>query len=510
MQTAVSIAKHLVPRTFVEGGDGAGSEVTTLKFPADFVWGTATASYQIEGAWDEGGRGLSIWDTFSRASCPDTGDVACDHFHRYQEDVKLMQSLGLKNYRFSISWPRIQPTGRGPANAEGVAFYHALIDCLLAHGITPLVTLYHWDLPQALETEHGGWLGREVVPAFEEYARLCFAAFGDRVKTWLTFNEPWCTCVLGYGTGEHAPGATSADGAKVYLSGHHCLLAHAAAVDVYRREFQPAQRGAIGITLNANWNEPLAHSDVAIAANHRDAAERMTLWALGWFADPIWKGDYPEEMRARCGPRLPSFTEEEKVLLKGSSDFLGLNHYSSDFVQDSGDGDFISHWGKPSKGGYFGDQHGTALTHPAWARTDMGWSVVPWGFEKLLLWCQRRYSPAGGIYVTENGCAVAEPTKEAAIKDDFRVAFLNGYVAAMHQAMEQGADVRGYFAWSFLDNFEWSLGYSKRFGIVRVDYDTQERTPKASARWLSSVVASNAVQLARDARFMDAATMHAA
>lgn len=480
-----------------------------LKFPSDFVWGTATAAYQVEGGWDADGRGLSIWDTHSRAMGGDTGEVACDHYFRYEEDVKLMQRLGLKNYRLSISWSRIQPNGSGELNPEGVAFYNRLIDCLLAHGVQPLVTLYHWDLPHALHAEQDGWLSEKIVPAFTQYARLCFELYGDRVKNWLTFNEPWCVCLLGYGTGEHAPGIKCDDGTKVYRAAHNVLLAHAAAVDLYRREFKAAQGGVIGITLNCNWNEPVGDADLAVAKRNVDAAHRVFMWNFGWFADPIWKGDYPEEMRERCGDRLPSFTDEQKALLKGSSDFMGLNHYFSDFIKAAdSETEFVSHWGVSSKGGYFGDMAATTHGHHTWSQTDMGWNVVPWGFKKLLLWCQKRYNPDGGIYITENGCAVAEPTREVAIEDHFRVAYLSSYVQAMHEAMQAGADVRGYFAWSFLDNFEWSLGYSKRFGIVHVDYVTQERTPKASAQWFSRVIRRNAVRAKQSGVFADAALKH--
>eukprot|EP00611_Tribonema_gayanum_P016113 TRINITY_DN2810_c0_g1_i1.p1 TRINITY_DN2810_c0_g1~~TRINITY_DN2810_c0_g1_i1.p1 ORF type:complete len:565 (+),score=139.22 TRINITY_DN2810_c0_g1_i1:188-1696(+) len=483
----------------------------SLKFPADFKWGTATASYQIEGAWNEGGRGLSIWDTFSKKLGGDTGEIACDHYYRYRDDVKLMASLGLKNYRLSISWSRLQPDGRGALNPEGVAFYNDLINCLVEHGIEPMVTLYHWDLPAALheDGERDGWLNKDIVQAYTDYARVCFELFGDRVKSWLTFNEPWCSCVLGYGTGEHAPGIKCEDGSKVYRAAHNTLLAHAHAVDLYRRDFQPRQGGAIGITLNSGWSEPLGDADPEGALSHAAAAHRSLMWSLGWFADPIWLGgDYPREMRERCGDKLPEFTEAEKKLISGSSDFLGLNHYASEFIQHNEAGDFVSGWGTVTKGGFFGDMAATSVSHPSWSRTDMGWNVVPWGFTELLLWCHKRYQPSGGIYVTENGCAVPEPTKELAVDDHFRVAYFTSYVAAMHEAIEKGADVRGYYAWSFLDNFEWQLGFSKRFGMVHVDYSTQQRTPKASAKWFASLVAANELHIEVGARFTDAATTH--
>ncbi|CAM9215890.1 unnamed protein product [Choristocarpus tenellus] len=407
-----------------------------------------------------------------------------------------MKDMGLKHYRLSISWPRIQATGHGPVREDGLVFYDRLIDCLLAAGIEPCITLYHWDLPLALQIEHGGWQGAETANFFVEYARVCFERFGDRVKTWLTFNEPWCSTVLGYGNGEHAPGLFSPDGAAVYMAGHNCLLAHAHTVALYRKEFQPTQGGAIGITLNANWSEPKVSEDSEVTSRNIEAAERSMLWNLGWFADPVYFGDYPEVMRKRCGSRLPKFTEEEKNLLRGSSDFFGLNHYSSDLAEDdSGPGRYVSHWGTVNSGGFWGDMAVKGSADPTWKRTDMGWSIVPWGFKKLLLWIQRRYCPKGGIVVTENGAAVDEPSREAAIADTARVEYLESYVAAMHAAIKEGADVRGYFAWSFMDNFEWAFGYSKRFGLVHVDYNTLERTPKSSASWLKRIVVSNQLHL---------------
>ncbi|CAM9954347.1 unnamed protein product [Sphacelaria rigidula] len=407
-----------------------------------------------------------------------------------------MKDMGLKHYRLSIAMPRIFPGGQGPANEDGIAFYNRLIDCLLAAGISPTVTLYHWDLPLELETDHGGWQSKITVERFVEYAEVCFQRFGDRVKNWLTFNEPWCTAVLGYGNGEHAPGKTSADASEVYRAGHNILIAHARAVDVYRKTFQPSQGGEIGITLNGNWTEPKRTEDPEQAQRNAEAAERCVLWNLGWFADPVYFGNYPDVMQQRCGDRLPTFTEEEKVLLKGSSDFFGFNHYSTDYAEDdSGPGRYVSHWGTVNTGGFWGDMAVKGSSDPSWEKTDMDWAIVPWGFRKLLLWIQNRYSPKGGIIVTENGTAVKEPTVEVAVDDKARISYYQGYVAAMHEAIEQGADVRGYYAWSFMDNFEWAYGYSKRFGLIHVDYETLKRTPKASSKWYKKVIASNQVEV---------------
>lgn len=495
-----------------------------LEFPESFIFGCATAAYQIEGAAQEGGRKPSIWDDFSRmpgrTHNGHTGDVACDHYHRFRDDVRLMKKLGLKAYRFSISWPRLIPEGEGAVNAEGAKFYSELIDELLAAGIQPWVTLYHWDLPSALEAKFGGWLGRkeDIVPAFGGYARTCFSLFGDRVKNWITLNEPWCSSALGYANGEHAPGHNEAAGTEPYIAGHNMLLSHAEAVRIYRTEFKAEQRGVIGITLNSDWRQPFDPDD------ERDlqASQRSRDFFLGWFADPIYFGDYPASMRATCGARLPTFTPEEAALLKGSNDFFGLNSYSTmlakapdlSAVDDAaGPPTTISMWGKPQSGGYFADEAVNLLKDEGWETTDMGWQIVPWGLRQLLLYIQARYNPTGGIVITENGCAhepegtllrdadpnapVPKPMASDAKKEDFesetyedkhRVRFFKAHLAAVHAARTHGADVRGYFAWSLVDNFEWGFGYKNRFGVVRVDYDTQKRTIKSSGRFIADVI----------------------
>uniref|UniRef100_M4BK81 beta-glucosidase n=1 Tax=Hyaloperonospora arabidopsidis (strain Emoy2) TaxID=559515 RepID=M4BK81_HYAAE len=467
-----------------------------LRFPEGFMWGTATAAYQVEGATSEDGRGDSIWDAFCRTPNKvinnDTGDKAVDHYHRYKEDVQLMKKMGLHAYRFSIAWPRILPGGIGNVNEEGVAFYNNLINELLANNITPIVTLYHWDLPLPLQIEYDGWLGGKFIQeAFTQYARVCFQRFGDRVKNWLTLNEPWCSAFLGYGTGSHAPGRKCKPQTEAYLAGHNLLLAHARAVEAYRNEFQAAQMGVIGITLNCDWREPKPTDDSVQKARNKEAAERSLLFHLGWFADPVYAGDYPQVMKDRCGLRLPEFTDDEKTLLKGSSDFFGLNHYGLNYAEPSDEYEANVPPPDDSTGGY-GPDEGTKLTSDdSWKRTDMGWNAAGWGFQKLLLWIQKRYTIPHGIVVTENGCAWPDRTKEEAQNDDFRVDFYKDYLAGLHNALAQGADVRGYFAWSFVDNFEWAEGYAKRFGMHWVDYETMERTPKKSAHWFGSVVRHN-------------------
>lgn len=463
-----------------------------LQFPPSFAWGTATASYQIEGA-SSTHRAPSIWDRFSHTPGNvvhnDTGDVACDHYHRFRDDVALIASLRASHYRFSIAWPRIQAfddAGAASDNPDGIRFYNELIDELIAAGITPVGTLYHWDLPTAVHDGTGGWAGDgAVVQRFEEYVRVCFRGFGDRVKHWITLNEPWCSAVLGYEVGEHAPGDTSAPGVKVYRAGHNLLLAHAHAVKVYRREFAAEQGGKIGITLNSMWMAPRDAQD----AGHVAAAQRAMEFELGWFADPVWKGDYPAVMRETVGERLPKFSEEEKELLKGSSDYFGINHYSSQYatgVSEPDEGKVSSYW----------DDKRTVTDEDAkWGRTDMGWAIVPWGMRDILLYVQKRYAPDGGIWVTENGLAVKEASVEEARGNGTRVAFYKEYVTAMHEAMQQGADVRGYFLWSLLDNFEWAFGYGKRFGLFFVDYETLERTAKPAVEWYTKLASSNRLEM---------------
>jgi beta-galactosidase len=474
----------------------AGSDVT-LKFPKDFVWGSATASYQIEGGHEDG-RSPCIWDTFcakeGKVKNGDNGTMACDHYHRWKEDVALMKKLGLPAYRFSIAWSRLLPEGRGELNPIGVEFYNNLIDELIKSGIKPLVTIYHWDLPECLDAEYGGWLSRKIIDDFEYYSKKCFECFGDRVKDWITFNEPWCSTVLGYCNGEMAPGNKEKPETEPYLAAHHIILAHAKAVKCYRDHFKADQKGVIGITLNMDWREPLSDKD-----EDKAAAGRALDWQLGWYADPIWKGDYPETMKKRCGDRLPSFTDEEKALIKGTSEFFGLNHYSTAYAsQPIGKAETKSMWGNVQSGGYFDDQECILTDDPRWLRTDMNWAVVPWGLKSMCEYIQREYQPEGGIIVTENGCAVPDDDVEKAKQDTFRVNYYRDYIAQLHEAIKNGADVRGYFAWSLMDNFEWALGYSKRFGMCHVDYETQVRTPKASALFISGVIKANALKISKE------------
>ena len=458
------------------------------KFPADFVWGTATSSYQIEGAWNEDGKGLSIWDVFSqtpgRVHENDNGNLACDHYHRMKEDVALLKQQGVMAYRFSISWPRILPDGTTRhVNQAGIDFYNQLIDELLANGITPWVTLYHWDLPLALQMEKDGWLNPAIADDFADYAALCFKHFGDRVKHWITLNEPWVIAILGYGKGIFAPGRESTS--EPYLAGHHLILAHAKAVKVYREQFQAQQQGQIGITNNCDWREPLTDSPA-----DKEAAQRALEFFLAWFADPVYFGHYPQTMVDRLGDRLPKFTAEEVELIKDSSDFFGLNHYTTMLASDATGKEIqVAVYGN---GGISEDQDVMLHQDPAWQKTSMGWAIVPWGCKKLLQWIDERYqSPP--IVITENGGAFPDKLQDGQVDDQDRLDYVKTYLQACHEAIEEGVKLKGYMLWSFMDNFEWASGYEKRFGIHYVDFETLERIPKASSIWYREVIAENAV-----------------
>ena len=453
------------------------------QFPKNFIWGSATSSFQIEGAWLEGGKGLSIWDVFGHTPGKvvngDTGDVACDHYHRFKENVALMAAMKLPAYRFSIAWPRIQPTGYGPPNPEGIAFYSKLIDALLDKGITPWVTLYHWDLPAALEFEHHGWLNPKLAEFFRDYAGICFEHFGDRVKNWMTLNEPRVVSVHGYTEGYFPPGRTSQ--AEPYVAGHHLLRAHAYAVDLYRRKYQAKQKGQIGMVCNCDWREPATGSE-----QDREAAQRAVEFFLGWFGDPLYRGDYPDSMRSRVADRLPKFSAADAALLKGSADFFGLNHYSTQLAHDARS--TVSGPGELPDGP---NDQGVVLTaDPTWPRTDMGWTIVPWAIRKLLHWVDKRYARPR-IVIAENGCSFLDPVKNGAVNDARRIAFLTDYIGECHQAISEGVNLAGYFLWSLMDNFEWAYGYTQRFGIHHVDFQSETRIAKASAKWYADVIRRN-------------------
>lgn len=445
--------------------------MSTRQFPKGFLWGAATASYQIEGAWNEGGKGESIWDSFSHRPGTilngDTGDVACDHYHRWQEDVELMVHLGLHAYRFSIAWPRIVPHGVGSVNPAGLDFYDRLVDALLDRGIKPFVTLYHWDLPQALQ-DVGGWPNRDLVGHFADYATAVVRRLGDRVRHWITFNEPWVFAFLGYFTGDHAPGLT--DLAAAFQAAHHSLMAHGAAADAIRADGDAETQ--VGITLNLAHVDPASDSQADL-----EAAHRFDGYLNRWFLDPLFHGHYPEDMLTLLGDLAPQGKADDLIGLPARMDFLGINNYSRSVVGYQQDPPLNMAFHSPE-----GSQY-----------TEMGWEVYPDGLYKLLMRVHRDYGPRC-IYITENGAAFPDVFQDGVVNDRDRIEFLRSYILAACRALEEGVPLEGYFVWSLLDNFEWGYGYSKRFGIVWVDFETGERTPKQSARWYSEVIARNGVE----------------
>ncbi|HEY1012811.1 MAG TPA: GH1 family beta-glucosidase [Herpetosiphonaceae bacterium] len=454
--------------------------MTETQFPADFIWGAATSSYQIEGGFDEDGRGESIWDRFSKTpgkiKDASNGDTACDHYHLWREDVALMKQLGLKAYRFSIAWPRILPNGREAVNERGLQFYSQLVDELLANGITPFVTLYHWDLPQALEDE-GGWAVRSTAEAFVHYADVVSKALGDRVKHWITHNEPWCASMLGYNHGEHAPGRQEMSAA--IAASHHLLLSHGWAVEVIRRNSPGAQ---VGITLNLTPPTPASPSAADFEANrHFDG------YFNRWFLDPLYGRHYPADMVADYQAQghlpageLPFVQEGDLETIAASTDFLGINYYSRAVIRSN---QVPEEQNAPR----------TVFQAPESEWTEMGWEVYADGLYELLARIHFDYAPAK-IYITENGASYSDgPNGDGQIHDARRTAYLHGHLSACRRAIEAGVRLGGYFAWSLMDNFEWGHGYTQRFGMVWVDYETQRRIPKDSARWYSRVIEENAV-----------------
>ncbi len=440
-----------------------------LQFPLDFVWGAAASAYQIEGAVTEDGRGESIWDRFSHTPGKtfngDTGDVACDHYHRWENDVRLMAELGLRAYRFSIAWPRILPGGKGPINERGLAFYDRLVDALCQAEIEPHVALYHWDLPQALDDE-GGWLNRDIADHFAHYADVVSRRLGDRVKHWATFNEPLCIALLGYFTGEHAPGHQDLTFAEVNAALHHVFLAHGKAVPILRAN---SPTGKIGIMLNIYPIYPATDSE-----EDRAAAFRFDRFHNGWFSEPVLKGEYPADVRAMFGPSAPPIRPGDMELIGVPLDFVGLNYYSRMVIAHD-----------PSM---FAPLQSKMTRVESSEYTDMDWEIYPHGLHDLLVTIDREYHPRE-IYIAENGCAMPDvPGADGRVHDPRRVAYLQAHLQVLHQTMAQGIAVKGYFVWSLLDNFEWAYGYSKRFGLVYIDYATQRRIPKDSYTFYQDVI----------------------
>ncbi|WP_019907224.1 GH1 family beta-glucosidase [Thermoanaerobacter indiensis] len=444
------------------------------KFPRDFVWGTATSSYQIEGAVNEDGRTPSIWDTFSKTEGKTykghTGDVACDHYHRYKEDVEILKEIGVKAYRFSIAWPRIFPE-EGKYNPKGMDFYKKLIDELQKRDIVPAATIYHWDLPQWAYDKGGGWLNRESIKWYVEYATKLFEELGDAIPLWITHNEPWCSSILSYGIGEHAPGHKNYR--EALIAAHHILLSHGEAVKAFRE--MNIKGSKIGITLNLTPAYPASEKEEdKLAAQYADG------FANRWFLDPIFKGNYPEDMMELYSKIIGEFDfikEGDLETISVPIDFLGVNYYTRSIVK------------------YDEDSMLKAENVPGpCKRTEMGWEISPESLYDLLKRLDREYTKLP-MYITENGAAFKdEVTEDGRVHDDERIEYIKEHLKAAAKFIGEGGNLKGYFVWSLMDNFEWAHGYSKRFGIVYVDYTTQKRILKDSALWYKEVILDDGIE----------------
>ncbi|MET0325492.1 MAG: GH1 family beta-glucosidase [Ilumatobacteraceae bacterium] len=451
---------------------------TAITFPDGFVWGAATASYQIEGAVGDGGRGRSVWDTFShtegKVANNHTGDIACDHYHLVEQDVAMMADLGLQAYRFSISWSRVMPDGRGTVNAEGMAFYHRLVDLLLEHGITPCPTLFHWDLPQDLE-DIGGFRNRDTVSWFGDYAALMAGELGDQVSMWSTFNEPWCFAYLGHASGRHAPGLT--DAAAAVTVAHHELLAHGLAVRAMRAAHRDLR---LGIVINPSnvrsEGEPAAPEDQLrlIDAIHNR-----------WWFDGLLRGEYPADLLASYGDLAAAVQPGDMELVAEPIDWIGINYYFDILVRGVAAGERA----RPLP--EYPTTTRVAAAPPRAVHTDMGWPITPAGLTELLQRLHTDHPNLPPVYITENGCAYDDPVVDGRCADPRRIEYLDLHLRALRDAIDAGVDVRGYYQWSLMDNFEWALGFDKRFGLVHVDFESLERTPRDSAHWYRDVIERN-------------------
>lgn len=442
-----------------------------MTFPEDFIWGAATSAYQIEGAWNEDGKGESIWDRYAHrpgnVRNGDTGDRAADHYHRMEEDVQLMRGLGLQAYRFSVAWSRVLPAGKGQPNEKGLDFYSRLVDRLLEAGIQPVACLYHWDLPLALY-EAGGWPKRECADWFADYARLLFDRLGDRVRTWDTHNEPRVAAFIGYGAASMAPGV--ADFSLAFQVAHHLLLAHGKAVQLFR---QGGYAGEIGIILDSEYSTPASPTP-----EDQLAWQRYYELDTTFFTEALFHGRYPAYLLDWIGPMAPRIEDGDLQLIQAPLDFLGINYYRSTSIAFDPEGGFLK-------------CRAEQRTLPMWGLTEVGWGIYPDGLEQVLLRVQENCRPAK-LYITENGCATLDtPDSDGFVRDEERLAYLAGHIAAAARAIQAGVNLKGYFVWSLMDNFEWSQGYTPRFGLVRVDYESLKRTPKASYDWYRNLIAGN-------------------
>ncbi|CAN1286122.1 Beta-glucosidase 17 [Linum perenne] len=484
----------------VAGARDAGPKPTKLlpftraSFPDGFIFGTGTAAYQSEGAASGDGKGPSIWDTFvkqhpEKIMDRSNGDLADDFYNKYREDIKLVKKIGLDSFRFSISWSRILPKGTisGGVNQLGLKFYNNLIDEILAHGMKPFVTLWHFDLPQALEDEYGGFLSPKIMKDYVAYADLCFKTFGDRVKLWATLNEANGYAVNAYNTGSFPPARCSSSATEPYIVGHHLLLCHGWAVKLYREKYQKVQKGEIGITIVTNWYIPKYNT-----ASSRMAASRAVDFFFGWFANPITYGEYPKSMLRLVGKRLPRFTEEEKKMMKGSYDFLAVNYYTTQYAEEAPP---LRNAGKAALQLSYASDRRLVLTSdkngvPIGTPTGLNWLFIyPKGFKEFLLYVKNTYDNPT-IYITENGMAdKKEIPKEVAIKDALRIRYHSLHLQTLLEAMKEGVKVKGYYVWCFLDDFEWDAGLSIRFGITYVDFaHNLKRYLKYSAYWFKMML----------------------
>ncbi|TXC91082.1 beta-glucosidase [Metabacillus litoralis] len=447
--------------------------MANITFPKDLRWGAATAAYQIEGASTKGGRGLSIWDTFShtpgKVRNGDNGDIACDSYHRYKEDIQIMKELGIDIYRFSVSWPRIFPEGTGEINQEGLQYYHNFVDELLANGIEPMCTLYHWDLPQALQ-EKGGWNNREVVDAFAHYSKVMFQEFHGKIKKWITINEPWCVSFLSNYLGDHAPGNTDLQLA-VNIS-HNLMLAHGKAVTEFRNL---SIDGEIGYAPNVEWIEAFSRKQEDI-----DACNRGMGYFMEWFFDPVFEGNYPTFMLnwfEKKGVTL-EIADGDMDIIKQPIDFLGINFYTGSV-------------GRYKEGEGLFDLERIDI---GYEKTDFDWNIYPEGFYKVLLKIKDQYGDVP-IYITENGACYNDGVEHDRVKDERRIEYLKQHLVSIKRSIDSGVNLKGYLTWSLLDNFEWAEGYNKRFGLVHVDFDTLKRTKKDSYFWYEKVIRNGGYEI---------------
>ncbi|KGE18775.1 GH1 family beta-glucosidase [Paenibacillus wynnii] len=440
--------------------------MTIYQFPKGFKWGTATASYQVEGAYNQDGRGMSIWDSFSKTPGKvlngDNGDIACDSYNRYEEDIALMKKLGITSYRFSIAWPRVYPEGTGLENKKGLDYYEKFVDKLLENGIEPMCTLYHWDLPQALQ-DNGGWTNRETIDAYVHYTETVFKRLSGKVKNWLTFNEPWCVAFLSHELGHHAPGWTDLQAALDVA--HHLLVAHGRTVKLFR---ELGCEGQIGIAPNTEWQIPYSNKEEDLAATRR-----RHMYLNMWFTDPVFKGEYPQELLSYYrdkGYNVPVQPGDMEIIAQ-PTDILGINYYSSTVIRSA-----------PGNGVLELDYVDVEME-----KTDFGWNIYPEGFFNVLTWVKEEYGDIP-IVITENGACYEAEKKDGRVDDRKRTLYLRKHLIQLHRAIESGVNIKGYMCWSMMDNFEWAFGYTKPFGLVHIDFKTLERTPKDSFYWYQGLV----------------------